>query len=77
MIDKILIIIGYITLTLSLIGIIGFVIESPDPDFPPFGRLAAGAFAVGLYLLIFSFLRNETKECFMDPKDVRGPKRGL
>ena len=74
MIDKILIVMGYIALTVALIGLIGFVIECQDPEFTPFGKLATGAFGLGVYLLIFGFLRNETKELFMNPKDVRGPQ---
>jgi len=74
MIDKILIITGYITLTVTLIGLIGFLVECQNPEFTPFGKLATGAFGFGVYLVILSLLKNETKECFMDPKDIGGPK---
>lgn len=62
--DKTLTIMGYMCLALVLIGMIGFVIESPEPTFTPFARLAAGALSVGLCIVLLTILRNETKDLF-------------
>jgi len=62
--DKTLTIMGYICLALVLIGMIGFIIESPEPTFTPFARLAAGACTVGICMVLLTILRNETKDLF-------------
>jgi len=68
MISKILTIVGYITLTVSMISLVGFLITYSDPALNTFGRITLGAMSFGLYLTIISLIRSETSDLFKKEK---------
>ena len=67
--NKLLVILGHGSLVVAFLSLIGYIIECPNPEFTFYGKTAAGAASLGVYLIIFVVLREETKEVFKKRKN--------
>jgi|6_EtaG_2_1085325.scaffolds.fasta_scaffold225224_2 hypothetical protein len=69
--SKLLLILGYSSLTIALLGLMGYIVECTNPEFTRYGKIAAGAASFGIYLVIFVLLREETRGIFNKKKSNR------